>query len=110
MKAENNWTNNRNVDFKNIDYASIQRMLDYVKDNYRIDNIVLVFSPGSDLELIKQCEENGFRVLLLITDNYKSWLMPNDSHWSCYGHQEVARQVANYLEDGTKNMHLADKK
>ncbi len=80
-----------------LDFESLQRMFSYVKENYKIDNILLVFFPGSDQELMEMCKNVGFETMLLETDDYNSWLTSVNGHWSCYGHEEVARQVANHL-------------
>jgi len=80
------------------DYPYMQSLLDYVKENYRIDNIVLVFFPDSDPKLVAMTEEAGFTALRLETDDYNSWLGSLGGHWSCDGHKEVARQVNQYLE------------
>jgi hypothetical protein len=79
------------------DYPYMQSLLDYAKENYTIDNIVLVFFPDSDAKLIQMTEDAGFTVLKLETDDYDSWLGTIGGHWSCYGHEQVARQVSNYL-------------
>lgn len=80
------------------DYPYMQSLLDYVKENYKIDNVVLVFFPDSDPKLIEMTEKVGFTALRLRTDDYNSWLGSLGGHWSCYGHEEVARQVNEYLE------------
>ena len=40
----------------------------------------------------------GFEIMLLEAEDYDSWLTSADGHWSCYGHEEVARQVDHYLK------------
>lgn len=105
VRAENNQTNNRNVDFGHIDYDVIQMLLDFVKDNYRTDHIVLVFSPGSDTEFVEFAGRNGFQTLFLQTDDYKSWQLESDSHWSCFGHEEAAKQVDYFLHMNLLAIH-----
>ena len=85
---------------KNIkpDYAKIEQLMNYIGKNYGTDKIILVFHPGSDEGIIKIVQEAGFKTLHLKVDREESWQLPNDSHWSCYGHKEVARQVTNYLK------------
>jgi len=80
-----------------LDYESLELLFDYVKENYKIDNILLVFFPGSDPELMDMTKNVGFETMLLDTDDYNSWLTSVNGHWSCYGHEEVAKQVANHL-------------
>lgn len=88
---------NRNLNLTNINYAKIQLLLDYVKNNYRIDDIVLIFSPDTDLKLIELTKKNGFETFRLKSDNYKSWQLKDDSHWSCFGHEEAAKQVTKFI-------------
>lgn len=80
-----------------LDYESLEVLFTYVKENYKIDNILLVFFPGSDQTLMDMTRNVGFETILLETDDYNSWLTSINGHWSCYGHEEVAKQVADYL-------------
>jgi hypothetical protein len=82
---------------KSYDYESLELLFDLVKGHYRIDNVLLVFFPGSDERLMAMAEQTGFETMELETDDYNSWLTSIGGHWSCYGHEEVARQVAQYL-------------
>ncbi|MFN3754458.1 hypothetical protein [Flavobacterium sp.] len=94
----NDATNNRVlIKGKKIDYGLIQDLFILTKKKYQIQNIVLVFSPDTDKKVIDIAKENGFKYFQLQTNDYKSWQMPEDSHWSCYGHQEVAKQVAEFF-------------
>ena len=79
------------------DYPYMQELLDFAAENYNIDNVVLVFFPDSDPTLVEMAKEAGFTVLQLETDDYDSWHGHVGGHWSCYGHEEVARQVDQYL-------------
>lgn len=80
-----------------LDYVKLGVLLDFVKSNYKVNDILLVFFPGSDQRLMEMTEEAGFEIMLLDTDDYDSWLTTINGHWSCYGHEEVARQVGHYL-------------
>lgn len=82
---------------KKIDYSLIEELVIIAKKKYNTRNIVLVFGPDTDQRIVDIAHKTGFNYFKLQTDDYKSWQMPNDSHWSCYGHQEVAKQVAAYL-------------
>jgi hypothetical protein len=81
------------------DYPYLQGLMDYVKDHYSYENIVLVFFPESDERLIRMTEEAGFTVLRLRADDYRSWVEHVGGHWNCHGHKEVALQVDSYLAD-----------
>lgn len=80
-----------------IDYASLEKLFDFVEENYRVSNVLLVFFPESDQGLMDLAEQAGFECMSLVSDDYNSWLTSIGGHWSCYGHEEVAHQVDHYL-------------
>ena len=86
-----------------LDYDSLELLFDFVKENYSIPDILLVFFPESDPGLMDLAEQAGFETMLLETDDYTSWLTSIGGHWSCYGHEEVARQVDHYLGQHMNN-------
>lgn len=91
-------TNNRVlIKRKKINYQLIEDLLVISKKKYNTRNVILVFSPDTDKKVIDLVKNSGFRYFQLISKDYKSWQMPKDSHWSCHGHEEAAKQVANYL-------------
>ena len=75
----------------------ISELMNFVVDNYNIDDKTLVFNPNSNLFLIDICRQSGFKVIVLDSSNDKDWTFDYDSHWTCYGHQQVASQVSNTL-------------
>lgn len=83
---------------KPLNFKAIKKLLDFVKNNYSIDDIILVFNPNSDQKLIKITKNYGFKTILLKAQNYSSWKLEHDSHWSCNGHKKAAIQVTNYLK------------
>lgn len=87
---ENNESDNENKTIKRVG-----ELLNYVKLNYEIKNHVLVFHPDSDNEIIDQAQHYGFKTILLSTEGERiSWTFDHDKHWTCYGHEKVAEQVA----------------
>ncbi|WP_298499317.1 hypothetical protein [uncultured Algibacter sp.] len=74
-------------------------LLEYINKNYNIKNKIIVFHPKSELEIINLCKEAGFKFIVLNSDNDKSWSFEHDSHWTCYGHNQAAEQIANYLKE-----------
>lgn len=88
---------------QSFDYESLGLLFDYVKENYKVANVLLVFFPESDQGLMDLAEQAGFEVMLLETDDYNSWLTSIGGHWSCYGHEEVARQVNHHLQQSMYN-------
>ena len=101
LKGKDTSTNNRNEKNLAIDFEKVQSLLNFVKSNYNTDNIILVFSPDTDQNLIKLVKHNHFQTFELKTDNYKSWQLENDSHWSCFGHEEAAKQVSKYINQSS---------
>lgn len=99
VKAGIGNTNNRDDITINLDYVRIRKLLDYVDKNFITNNITLVFSPDSDEELIKISKEYRYDVLVLKTNDYESWKLENDSHWSCTGHQNASKQVVKYINE-----------
>jgi len=95
-----NATNNRDSMNKiDMQYEFLNMLIEYTKDNYNISNVYLIFSPDSDDKLIEMLAINGFKVLKLKSNNYKSWQFENDSHWSCFGHEQAAQQVSEFLKN-----------
>ena len=86
-----------------LDYESIGKLFEYVKENYKLGDVLLVFFPESDPELMELAKQAGFEIMQLKTDDYDSWLTSIKGHWSCYGHEEVARQVDHYLRQSMHN-------
>jgi len=72
--------------------------MNYVKSNYSTEDKIMVFSPNSDSEIIQICRDLGFPVFELRVEDIKTWQLDYDPHWSCHGHQEVARQVKHFIE------------
>lgn len=80
-----------------IDYQLIEKLLVLTKNRYNTKNTILVFFPDTDIKVIDIARRNGYRYFLLKANNYKSWQLKNNKHWSCFGHQEAAKQVASEL-------------
>lgn len=77
----------------------VDGLLNYIKTKYRITDKILVFHPYSSKKLITKCEEAGFKVISLDSSNdSNSWTFDFDHHWTCYGHEQVANQVARSLK------------
>ena len=73
----------------------IEALLLYIKNNYTIKDKTLVFHPNSNAELIELCKSKGFsNIYLDSSKDKKSWTFDYDHHWTCYGHEQVADQVA----------------
>lgn len=85
------------IDFKYIN--EIKNLLEFVKQHYNLANKILVFHPKSKQEIINLCKQIGFNVIVLsVNEDDKSWSFEHDSHWTCYGHNQVANQVTTFLK------------
>ena len=91
--------NNDFIEFK----AEIKEMFKWTVKNYETSNKILVFHPKTNMALIKLSKDYGFKSIILDSsrDN-KSWTFDYDSHWTCYGHEQVANQVARSLNNYLK--------
>ncbi len=87
---ENKWLKNK---------TSVQKLLKYIKENYNINDKILVFRTKSNKNLVDECIEMGFNTIFLdSTVDEKSWSFSYDHHWTCYGHGRVALQVSDSLK------------
>ena len=78
--------------------AEIKQLLAHIVKAYTINNKTLVFHPDCNTELIEMCREAGFKTIVLDSSvDSKSWSFDHDSHWTCYGHERAAGQVARAL-------------
>jgi len=92
VKEENN-------EFNKKEYSNFFK---YCSENYDLSNIIIIFHPNTSKTIIKMAIDNKFNVYELIKEK-ESWIIGNkDNHWSCYGHSQVASQVANVLKTQLK--------
>ena len=82
---------------KENDFIALKKLLEYIATSYKIENKVLVFRPGSSIELINLSRKLGFKILYLKTGENDNWSFEYDSHWTCYGHEKAALQVVEFL-------------
>lgn len=85
-----------NKDSLNLLY---DKLLMYVSNNYAIDNLILVLHPDVEYQMIPLFEKYNFKYLKLNSNENENWEIGNgDSHWSCYGHEQVSKQVYDFLK------------
>ena len=75
----------------------IEHLLSFITSNYEINNKTLVFIPNTKKSIIEAANAFGFKVIVLNSTGDASWTFDHDSHWTCYGHERAASQVANHL-------------
>ncbi|SDH58004.1 hypothetical protein [Winogradskyella thalassocola] len=81
-----------------INETRIRVLLNYIKNNYKIENKIFVFKPNSDDNIINLFKSMGFKTIILDSSKDKSWSFEHDPHWTCYGHERAAAQVSNKLK------------
>ncbi|WP_432713702.1 hypothetical protein [Pedobacter sp.] len=96
---------------KKIDVKLINSILSYSSKHYDLRKIVLVFHPESTVELLTIARNYGFSTMTTHqTGDLKNWTVSSkDSHWSCYGHNEVALQIKAQLTAYIKNNEAKSK-
>jgi 23S rRNA G2445 N2-methylase RlmL len=97
---------------KEMDVKSINSILSYCEKNYDQRKIVLVFHPGTPIEIDSLARKHGFGTIgLNTTGDVKSWAVSSsDGHWSCYGHHEVAKQIKKYLANYITSINNSESK
>lgn len=88
--------------FKKEDIEDISILLDFVKKNYQTDNVVMIFNDRNSKQIYNLVKSKGFQTLRFDSQN-DDWTLEGDSHWSCYGHHQAAKQVSAFLDELTKN-------
>lgn len=74
-----------------------ESLINYCSSNYNIKNIILVCHPNTNQRLISLLKKHQFKVVLLDKENENWDFSKEDSHWSCFGHKQVSKQVSNKL-------------
>lgn len=109
VKGETSVTNKTKIkeDYNSEKIESAKDFLNFVNKEYHTNKIIFVFKPNSSLKIYNLFIQNNLNAMILNSDNDKSWQLPDDGHWSCYGHQRAAEQVTEYLN--TQNEKLKPK-
>jgi hypothetical protein len=100
-EIKNGVTTRLSITKKQMD--QISELLLFVRKNYKTKNITLVLRPHANEQLLDLLKDYNFNVILLVDNMEKDWTFEYDSHWTCIGHEEAAKQVKNSL----KSMNFA---
>ena len=85
---------------KNSNDILYNKLFAYCSTNYRLNNLVFVFHPNIDDEIVALANRYGIKTIQLDSHGDKTWrLGSHDGHWSCYGHNQVSKQVVNSLKE-----------
>lgn len=95
---------NKGETAENFDKSLYNQLIKYSSENYNLSNLIFVVHPEMNDQIVELLEEYDFKIIRLNSDKDKSWKIgPHDSHWSCYGHSQVAIQVAFKLNEFIEN-------
>ena len=96
-KEKNNDENKGNQTKKSIDYGQFKSLFAYCLKSYDTDRIIFVYHPNIEERFVELTKEFGFKYIVLDTQG-KDWAIDEtEPHWSCFGHGEVAKQVARVI-------------
>ncbi|KKM82933.1 hypothetical protein LCGC14_1314500 [marine sediment metagenome] len=91
---------NKNLKSNELEFNKVKlsQLFEYCTTEYNLNKIILIFRPKTDDDIIKLSESYGFKSFRLNEDS-KSWALgKHDGHWSCYGHNEAAKQIIPVLD------------
>ncbi len=84
-------------EINNIGSLNLKKLFRFCASNYRKDKIIFVFHENTSLEIIEIAKSFNFKTIHLNSNGTEWKLGSYDGHWSCYGHQEIAKQLYNPL-------------
>ncbi|CAM4415048.1 hypothetical protein [Zobellia nedashkovskayae] len=85
------------------DLESMKILLSSFSDSVRTNNRILVFRPGTNHNIIRLCKNMGYKYIILRKLEDQQWSFDYDSHWTCFGHNEAARQIVEKLNQIANN-------
>lgn len=62
---------------------------------------IIVFHPKLPDAIKNEVKAAGFKTISLDSDGQDNWTFVYDHHWTCYGHNQAADQIASYLQELT---------
>ncbi|MCE7072931.1 hypothetical protein LZG74_21630 [Dyadobacter sp. CY327] len=78
---------------------SIKSLLEFVKQKYDVKDKIIVFHPKLPDAIKNEVKAAGFKTISLDSDGQDNWTFVYDHHWTCYGHNQAADQIASYLQE-----------
>lgn len=79
--------------------AEYSSLLKYIKSNYSTSNVLLVLKPHTKQSVVDLLDKYNFKTLHLSDKGDDNWSFEYDHHWTCYGHERAAGQVATYIKN-----------
>lgn len=76
------------------------KLFTFCSNNYNLSKLIFVLHPNTDDRIVAIVNKYGVKTILLDSNGDKMWgLGSYDDHWSCYGHNQVCKQVKSKLND-----------
>ncbi len=90
---DNNSINSVNVSF-------ISELLEYCSEHYNLENLIFVLHPNTNSSIIELIKAHNIKFIVLDSSNDKPWELGSyDGHWSCYGHNQICKQIFPRLNE-----------
>ena len=98
-KEKNGDENKGNQTKKSFDYDKFRSLFAYCLKTYDTDRIVFIYHPNIEKGFVELTKEFGFKYIVLDTQGHDWAIDETEPHWSCFGHEEVAKQVARVIRN-----------
>lgn len=74
------------------------KLFTFCSNNYNLSKLIFVLHPDTDDSIVAMANSYGVKSIVLDSSGDKMWELGNhDGHWSCYGHNQVCKQVKTAL-------------
>lgn len=94
LKSRNNTyqpkTKNENISFK----SHVEELIVYGSENYNLENTLFVFRAENNFKNVFHDLNLNYVELNIFDEQY---LIPNDGHWNCKGHQIAFNKILKYF-------------
>ncbi len=100
VEAQNKATEHEGpIDDITFDKQIFQKLFSYCSNIYNLNKIIFVIHPNTDEKIISLANEFGIKTIILNSDGDKDWgLGEHDGHWSCYGQNQVSKQIKEQFD------------
>ena len=108
VEAQNKATEHEGpIDDITFDKQIFQKLFSYCSNNYNLNRIIFVFHPNTNEKIISLAKEFGIKTIVLNSDGDKDWgLGEHDGHWSCYGQNQVSKQIKEQFDFNKNESNL----
>jgi hypothetical protein len=83
---------------KKFDEVKFNKLFQFCSNNFNLTKLIFVIHPNTDTRIVKIANTYGIKTILLDSSGDPTWeIGENEHHWSCYGHNQVSKQVRDQL-------------